>query len=85
MSTEGYNNVLNEFLALIMGGSTPGEAAQIMGCPLSHFRKLRNPLSKYYDADFAQDYDDAMEACRKYQAQQIKEEVIRRELRRWSA
>lgn len=72
----------DEFLALILGGCTPREAADAMGMPLSYFRRLRNNLSEEYDEDFAVDYDDLMEACLKYEKMQIREEAERRALRR---
>jgi DNA-directed RNA polymerase specialized sigma24 family protein len=53
----------DEFLALIMGGCTPREAASALGTPLRYFRKLRNPADEEYEEQFAIDYDDVMEAC----------------------
>lgn len=70
----------DEFLALLMAGMRPQEAAHAMGKTANYFRQLRNPLDSKYDKQFAADYEDVTEACRKYEAQLIRGRALCRTL-----
>jgi hypothetical protein len=70
----------DEFLALILGGATPPEAAQMMNMTTSYFRSLRNPLSRKYDKQFADDYNRLMEAVREHEAQRMRGAALCRAL-----
>lgn len=49
-----------EFVALIREGHKPDSAARQIGSTGTQFRRLRNPDSEHYDADFAKAYKDAI-------------------------